>query len=172
MNRVDRLVGYLLLFQSRRRLRAQDLAQRFEVSERTVYRDVQALCEVGVPIVGMPGEGYELLDGYSLPPVMLTESEARALYLSIAMLTGLAEAGETRQAAQTALEKVRAILPPATLAKLEALETIVGFYAVARPPLDLDDTWTWTTPALRNSSRPFRRGVWSTCATMLSTATR
>jgi predicted DNA-binding transcriptional regulator YafY len=64
MNRVDRLMAYLLLFQSRGLLRAQDFAQEFEISERTVYRDIQALCEVGVPIVAMPGEGYRLMEGY------------------------------------------------------------------------------------------------------------
>jgi predicted DNA-binding transcriptional regulator YafY len=56
MNRVDRLMGYLLLFQSRGLMRAQDFAQQFEISERTVYRDIQALGEVGVPIIAMPAE--------------------------------------------------------------------------------------------------------------------
>ena len=69
MNRVDRLLGYLLLFQSRGLMRAQDFAAQFEISERTVYRDIQALSEVGVPIAAMPGEGYRLLEGYYLPPV-------------------------------------------------------------------------------------------------------
>ncbi|MCB0138904.1 MAG: HTH domain-containing protein, partial [Caldilineaceae bacterium] len=55
MNRIDRLLGYLLVFQNRELVRAQDLAARFEVSERTVYRDVEALCEVGVPLYGTPG---------------------------------------------------------------------------------------------------------------------
>ena len=75
MNRVDRLMGYLLLFQSRGLMRAQDFAAQFEISERTVYRDIQALCEVGVPIAALPGEGYRLLDGYYLPPVTFSEAE-------------------------------------------------------------------------------------------------
>ncbi|NJN82300.1 MAG: YafY family transcriptional regulator [Caldilineaceae bacterium] len=139
MNRIDRLLGYLLVFQSQRHVRAQDLAARFEVSDRTVYRDIDALCEVGVPIVGMPGTGYELLEGYHLPPVMFSEAEARALFLAISMLTGLTQAGETRQAAATALEKVRAVLPEPTLAQVEAMQAVLGFYTVARTPLDLDD---------------------------------
>jgi predicted DNA-binding transcriptional regulator YafY len=53
-------MAYLLLFQSRGLLRAQDFAQEFEISERTVYRDIQALSEMGVPIAAMPGEGYSL----------------------------------------------------------------------------------------------------------------
>ncbi len=54
MTRVDRLLGYLLTFQSRGLVRAQDLAQQFEISEHTVYRDIDALCQVGVPLVGLP----------------------------------------------------------------------------------------------------------------------
>lgn len=139
MNRVDRLLGYLLLFQGRDLVRAQDLAARFEISERTVYRDIEALYEVGVPLVGMPGEGYQLMPGYYLPPIMFGEAEAKALFLAIAMLTGLTEPGPTHNAAKTALEKIRAVLPKATLAQVEALQAILGFYAIGRPSLNLDD---------------------------------
>lgn len=139
MNRVDRLLGYLLILQGRPLVRAQDLARRFEISERTVYRDMEALCEVGVPIVGMPGEGYQLLAGYTLPPIMFSETEARALSLAVSMLSGLTVNGATQQAAQAALEKIRAVLPKATLAQVEALSAVLGFYTVGRPPLDLDD---------------------------------
>lgn len=139
MNRIDRLLGYLLLFQSRGLLRAQDFAAKFEISERTVYRDIQALCEVGVPIMAMPGEGYRLMEGYYLPPIIFSEAEARALFLSISMLTGLTKEGGTKQAASAALEKIRAVLPQATLVQVETLQAVLGFYAVARPPLDLDN---------------------------------
>ena len=108
MNRIDRLLGYLLMFHGRRWVRAQDFAAKFEISERTVYRDMQALGEVGVPIISSPGEGYRLMEGYYLPPIMFTQAEARALFLSVSMLTGLAKTGETKQAAQAALEKIRA----------------------------------------------------------------
>lgn len=139
MNRIDRLLGYLLVFQGRSLVRAQDLAARFEISERTVYRDIDALCEVGVPLVGMPGEGYRLMDGYHLPPIMFSEAEARALYLAIAMLTGLTTPGPTQTAAHAALDKIRAILPRATRSQVEALQAILGFHTVARSPLNLDD---------------------------------
>ncbi len=139
MNRVDRLLGYLLLFQGRGRLRAQDFAEKFEISERTVYRDMLALGEVGVPIIAVPGEGYRLMEGYYVPPIMFTQAEARALFLAVSMLTGLAKNGETKQAAQAALEKIRAVLPRATLGQVEALQAVLGFYAIGRQPLDLDD---------------------------------
>ena len=139
MNRVDRLMGYMLLFQSRGLMRAQDFAAQFEISERTVYRDVQALSEVGVPIVAMPGEGYRLMEGYYLPPITFRPDEARALYLAMSMLVGLTQPGQTRESAKTALEKVRAVLPTATLRQVEALEAIMRFYAMPNTALDFDD---------------------------------
>lgn len=120
-------MAYLLLFQSRGMMRAQDFAQRFEISERTVYRDIQALSEVGVPIVAMPGEGYRLMEGYYLPPVAFSPAEARALFLAVSMLAGFAAEGETQTAARTALEKVRAVLPAATLRQVEALQAAIVF---------------------------------------------
>src|SRR4030095_16835198 len=129
MNRVDRLMAYLLLFQSRGLLRAQDFAREFEISERTVYRDVQALCEVGVPIMAMPGEGYRLMEGYYLPPIAFSADEARSLHLAISMLIGLATPGPTQKAAAAALEKIRAVLPAAALRQIEAMQAIIHFYA-------------------------------------------
>lgn len=139
MNRVDRLLGYLLLFQSRGLMRAQDFAETFEISERTVYRDIQALSEVGVPIAAMPGEGYRLLEGYYLPPIMFSQDEARALFLALSMLQAFTSVGNTHQAAGAALEKIRAVLPKATRAQVEALQAVLGFYTVSRSPLNLDD---------------------------------
>ncbi|GAB4452932.1 MAG: YafY family protein [Anaerolineae bacterium] len=139
MNRVDRLMAYLLLFQSRGLMRAQDFAGEFEISERTVYRDIQALCEVGVPIVAMPGEGYRLMEGYYLPPISFSADEARSLYLAISMLVGLTPPGPTQQAATSALEKIRAVLPEATLRQVEALQSVIRFYAFPRPSLTFDD---------------------------------
>ncbi|MCI0396516.1 MAG: YafY family transcriptional regulator, partial [Chloroflexi bacterium] len=139
MNRVDRLMAYLLLFQSRGLMRAQDFARRFEISERTVYRDIQALGEVGVPIAAMPGEGYRLMPGYYLPPIAFSPEEARALFLAVSMLSGFTTAGDTQKAAQAALEKIRAVLPAATLRQAEALQAIIRFFAFPNSPLDFDD---------------------------------
>jgi predicted DNA-binding transcriptional regulator YafY len=139
MNRVDRLMAYLLLFQSRGLLRAQDFAQEFEISERTVYRDIQALCEVGVPIVAMPGEGYRLMEGYYLPPIAFSADEARSLHLAIAMLIGLTTPGPTQKAAATALEKIRTVLPTVALRQIEALQAIIHFYAFSESRLNFDD---------------------------------
>lgn len=139
MNRVDRLMGYLLMFQSRGLMRAQDFSAQFEVSERTVYRDIQALNEVGVPIMAMPGEGYRLMEGYYLPPITFAPAEARAIHLAMSMFSSLIREGPTQAAAATALDKIRAALPEATLKQLESLQAVIHFYAFPRHVLDFDD---------------------------------
>ena len=79
MNRTDRLLAITLELHAHRYTRAEDLATQFEVSVRTVYRDIEALCEAGVPVVATPGYGYSLAEGYFLAPVMLTADEAGML---------------------------------------------------------------------------------------------
>ena len=120
MNRVDRLFGILLQLQHRRRVRAQDLAAIFEVSERTVYRDMTALSEVGVPIIALPGEGYELMEGYYLRPLVFTPDEASALSLAAQMFMSQAS-GRVAAAAHLALAKLTAVLPAATRAARQCL---------------------------------------------------
>lgn len=78
MNRIDRLTAILTHLQTKRLVKAQHLADRFNISLRTVYRDIRALEEAGVPIIGEAGAGYSLLEGYRLPPVMFTQEEAMA----------------------------------------------------------------------------------------------
>jgi predicted DNA-binding transcriptional regulator YafY len=62
------------------------LAETFAVSERTSYRDIQALNESGVPVIGMPGVGYELVEGFKLAPLSFSISETQALVIGVAML--------------------------------------------------------------------------------------
>ena len=110
MNRTDRLMGILLEFQARGEVRAEDLARRFEVSVRTVYRDVQALSETGVPLAAMPGKGYRLLDGYFLPPLSFTAGEAALLALGGGVVLDRVDA-ELRSTVDEALRKLDAVLP-------------------------------------------------------------
>ncbi|MCY9515350.1 helix-turn-helix transcriptional regulator [Paenibacillus apiarius] len=76
MNRTDRLLAILLELRSRKLCRAEDLAEQFEISVRTVYRDMLALSEAGIPICAVPGQGYSLMEGYFLPPLSLLPEEA------------------------------------------------------------------------------------------------
>ncbi len=76
LKRFDRIVAILIQLQSKRIVKAQDLADRFDVSLRTIYRDIRTLEASGVPIASEAGVGYSIMEGYRLPPVMFTREEA------------------------------------------------------------------------------------------------
>jgi hypothetical protein len=82
MNRTDRLLAIVLELQARKEVRAEDLAATFDVSKRTIYRDMLALAESSVPIVSIPGQGYSLVEGYFLPPLAFNTDEAIMLLLA------------------------------------------------------------------------------------------
>ncbi|MFS0919828.1 helix-turn-helix transcriptional regulator [Brevibacillus sp. 179-C 1.1 NHS] len=109
MNKTDRLLAIVLELQSKGILRAEDLAATFETSVRTIYRDMQALSEAGVPIVGAPGQGYSLMEGYFLPPVSFSVEEAVALLIGADMVEQIFDQnfGNSARAVQ---RKVEAIL--------------------------------------------------------------
>jgi predicted DNA-binding transcriptional regulator YafY len=110
MNRTDRLVAMVLFLQGRRVVRACELAQHFEVTERTVYRDIAALGEAGVPISGEAGVGYCLMKGYQLPPVMFTAEEATSLFVGGELVKQFTDASLGGPIV-SALDKLRAVLP-------------------------------------------------------------
>ncbi|MFC4454819.1 YafY family protein [Deinococcus sonorensis] len=109
MNRTDRLLAIVLTLQGRGRARAEDLARSLDVSKRTIYRDVLALNEAGVPIVSAPGQGYTLMDGYFLPPLRFSVNEAIMLMLGSDVVTASFDA-ELASAAQQAARKISAVL--------------------------------------------------------------
>lgn len=104
-------MAIVLHLQGRRVVRAEELAERFAVSARTIYRDVAALGEAGVPIAGEAGVGYTLVRGYHLPPVMLATDEAAALFLGGQLVRELTDSS-LRAPSESALDKLRAVLPP------------------------------------------------------------
>lgn len=109
MNRIDRLAAILIQLQSRPLIKAQDIADKFSISLRTVYRDVKALEEAGVPVIGEAGTGYRLMDGYKLPPVMFNMDEATALLTASKLVQSKTDAGISKHFS-SALDKIRAIL--------------------------------------------------------------
>lgn len=111
MRRADRLFQIVQILQHRRLTTAARLATRLEVSERTVYRDIKDLMGSGVPIQGEAGVGYRLGKDFELPPLMFTTAEIQALVLGARMVESWGDA-PLRGAAQSALEKVEAALPP------------------------------------------------------------
>lgn len=126
MNRVDRLLGMILFLQGRRVVRAEDMAAHFEISVRTVYRDLAALGEVGVPIMAEAGVGYSLVRGYHLPPVMFTAQEAGAIATGSVLVNQLTDAS-LRAPMQSALLKIRAVLPNEQQRHLENIERSISF---------------------------------------------
>jgi len=121
MNRVDRLMAMVLRLQGRRVVRAEDLAAHFELSVRTVYRDIAALGEAGIPIMAEAGVGYSLVKGYHLPPVMFTAEEASALFIGGKLVENLTDASLRKQM-ESALLKIRSVLPRDRQDYLDRLE--------------------------------------------------
>ncbi|KOP65945.1 transcriptional regulator [Bacillus sp. FJAT-18019] len=112
MNKTDRMLAIMLELQQRKVVRAEDLASIFETSVRTIYRDIQALSEAGVPVIGAPGQGYSLMAGYFLPPVMFTAEEAVALLIGTDFIEQRFDAGYGLKA-QASRKKIESILPEA-----------------------------------------------------------
>src|SRR5215213_8667533 len=113
MNRIDRLFSITTRLQALGEVRAADLARIYEVSIRTIYRDIAALSESGVLIVALPGRGYSLVDGYFLPPLLLSTREATALMLGARLLAGEASA-DIAGAAEESIAKILAVSSPET----------------------------------------------------------
>ena len=109
MNRTDRLLAIVLELQGRTRVTAEELANIFEVTKRTIYRDIQALNEGGVPVVSAAGQGYWLMEGYFLPPVSFSPDEAVMLVLGSDLMAQSFDA-QYKAAAQSASRKIEALL--------------------------------------------------------------
>lgn len=109
MNRIDRLFGMTTLLQARKYTSAEQLAEQFGISVRTVYRDIRALGEQGIPVSFEVGRGYFLVQGYFLPPVTFSAEEASALLLLESLGATLAD-HSIRPHVAAALQKVKAVL--------------------------------------------------------------
>src|SRR5690606_24060582 len=110
MRRADRLFQIVQHLRGGRLVTARILAERLEVSERTIYRDIADLQSTGVPIDGEAGVGYLMRDGYDLPPLMFTRDEIVALVAGARMVRAFGGAQMAR-AAEEALVKIGAVLP-------------------------------------------------------------
>ncbi len=137
MNRTDRLVAIVMFMQGRRLVRAEELAEHFEVSVRTVYRDINALGEAGVPVAGEAGVGYSLMKGYHLPPVMFTTEEAMALFVGGEMVKNFTDASLVGPML-TALLKIRSVLPRDRQDDVDRLAQSMAFEGTPSAPGALD----------------------------------
>lgn len=132
MRRADRLFQLIQHLHYDRVITARDLAESLEVSERTIYRDVQDLSLSGVPIEGEAGSGYRLLRGFHLPPLMFTEEELAALLLGTRMVRAWTDKGLAR-AANQAIKKIENAIPEHLQAELARDDLIVPDFPASGP---------------------------------------
>ncbi len=131
MNRIDRLTAILIHLQTKRVVKAEEIASRFGMSLRTVYRDVKALMEAGVPIGSEAGKGYFIVDGFHLPPVMFTQDEANSMLLAGKLVDKMADKS-VRVAFDSALHKIKAVLSDPEKDHLENLDSNIGVFLRTR----------------------------------------
>ncbi|MEB4591330.1 YafY family protein [Candidatus Thiothrix sp. Deng01] len=110
MRRADRLFQLVQVLRNKRFVTARELAERLEVSERTIYRDIQDLSLSGVPVEGEAGVGYHLRYSLDIPPLMFTAAEIEALLVGARMLKAWG-GSELGSSAQSVLDKVHAVIP-------------------------------------------------------------
>ncbi len=127
MNRLDRLQAILIHLQSKKTVTAQELADRFETSIRTIYRDIRSLEEAGVPIGAEAGIGYFVTDNYHLPPVTFTDMEASALLFGSKLAEQLADKA-VRSSFDSALFKIRSVLRSKEKEQFELLHQHVNVF--------------------------------------------
>ena len=120
MNHIERLNAILIQLQSKRIVKASEIAEHFGISLRTVYRDIRALGESGVPIGAEAGIGYFLMENFKLPPVMFTKEEASALLFGEKLIEKMSDDSIKRDFC-SALFKIKAILKPEEKERLEKL---------------------------------------------------
>ncbi len=120
MNRIDRLFGILTLLQSKKFVPAEKIAEKFKMSIRTVYRDIKALGEAGIPISFEQQKGYFVVQGYFLPPVSFTNEEANAFLLMETMAPAFADQSIMKHYSN-GMNKVKAVLRGSQKEKIDTL---------------------------------------------------
>lgn len=126
MNRVDRLFGIVTLLQSRKYVSAERISEKFEISIRTVYRDIKAIGEAGIPVSFEPNKGYFIVPGYFTPPVSFTLEEANSLLLSQSLIGGFGDRS-VQSTFDSALTKIKAVLKQVDKEKLAILDQRIKF---------------------------------------------
>ena len=109
IKRISRLTAILIQLQTKRLLTATSLADKFNVSVRTIYRDIRTLEQAGVPILTEDGKGYTLMEGYSVPPVMFTEAQANALIMAEQLVLKNKDTSFIKEYSE-AIEKIKSVL--------------------------------------------------------------
>ena len=125
-SRLSRLMAILTQLQSKRLLTANNIAEKFNVSVRTIYRDIKALEEAGIPIYTEEGKGYALMEGFRIPPIMFTESEANALITAEQLIIKNKDASFIKHYTE-AITKIKSVLRYTTKDKADLLSKRIVF---------------------------------------------
>jgi len=136
MRRADRLFQIVQILRNKRLVTAKTLAERLEVSERTIYRDIQDLSLSGVPVEGEAGVGYRLRHGIDIPPIMFTADEIEALVVGARLVKTWAGT-ELGYSAQSVLDKITAVMPAELRSKIEGSK-LFALRFERRRDLDID----------------------------------
>ncbi len=142
MNRIDRLNAILVLMQTRRVVKASEIAERFDIGLRTVYRDIRALENAGIPIGAQAGMGYFLAEGFHLPPIMLTRAEAGALLLGAKLVEKFSDLRVNHHFAG-ALDKIRAVLGDEDKDSLSRLDNLITVLNASAPDTEAHGDGQW-----------------------------
>lgn len=148
--RLSRLTSILTQLQTRRIITSTALAEKFGVSVRTIYRDMKALEEAGVPILTEDGKGYSLMEGYKVPPIMFSESEANALITVEQLVLKNRDSSLVKEYTE-AINKVKAVLHYGMKEKIELLSKRVAV-SPALPSTSTSDSLTLIQNALTSFS--------------------
>ncbi|PKA99486.1 LOW QUALITY PROTEIN: putative DNA-binding transcriptional regulator YafY [Flavobacteriaceae bacterium MAR_2009_75] len=128
MSQLSRLINILTLLKSRRILTASELSDKYNVSIRTIYRDIQKLIESGVPVVTLEGRGYSLMEGYTVAPVQFTEKQANAL-ITAQHLVNKSKDSSFVNDFEEALIKITSVFRSTILEKSEILNTKIHVFS-------------------------------------------
>ncbi|MDI9310540.1 MAG: YafY family protein [Limnohabitans sp.] len=126
IKRLSRLTAITTLLQTKRIVTATELANKFTVSTRTIYRDIKALEQAGVPVLTEEGIGYSLMEGYRLPPIMFTESEANALITAEQLILKNKDLSLVNEYTN-AIQKIKSVLRNQTKEKTNLLADRIVF---------------------------------------------
>ena len=127
IKKIDRVTSILTQLQTKSIVRAQDLAEKFDVSIRTIYRDIKTLENAGIPVFGEAGSGYSLVDGYKLPPVMFTKEEVLSFITAEKLMQKFSHESLDSHY-NSAMEKVKAVIRNSEKNMVQNIENQIDVY--------------------------------------------
>ena len=126
MNRIERLSAILTMLQSSSSVKTKHLSERFGIGLRTIYRDIRALEETGIPITGDSRSGYSLIDGFKLPPLMFSGEEAFAFLTAERLVDKFTDTG-LRESYKSGVDKIRAVMRSEEKERIDYVTKNIGF---------------------------------------------